>query len=572
MKQTFRLTASQTARAINLENMRAAALFIANPTGSPVVVRVGANDVPSLNSADHRVPANGFLLVPVDGTAFGAGFTDTTAISSPATSNLQTIATLIFLDDEEPLPSFGSASFQSLSLSDLTSGLVAFSGPVTSSVFDLGSWGGGLVYLAPDVASGQGFVIVEAASSAAPASWSPVGTWAFWPGVPSIIQIPRTLRFMRVRLVATTIAGEAAISGGYSVRGTIAEILSIGYTPFTNAFTKAFNVSAGTDGTFYLATAGLPSITVGVSWTTGTRTNVIAYAAASTAGPWRTIAFRDQSTTGLTYGSLVRTYGSLDQYTEIVLDELAGVNTTGTLTFTIPGVVETNDILQLIYAALGDTGQAVNTRQSIYHELEAIYSIALASIDSRLVTTNATLSTISTTLSTISTQLGTINTSIGTVNTSVQSVHTDLSTTIHNDLNTTIHGDLLVLTASQSRGDTPQSIGGVANGAFTNFGAWLVPGWYITSLYLSAFWNVGIAIQGSQISIATGTGVAAIQQIMSIYMPITGIAGSSYGLAPNWDLSSIRTAGFQIPAGHTNLWVMSNTAPMNVLVNIIQTP
>jgi len=453
MRAVYQLTPSQTSVIVQLQTFRAASLFVANPTGSPVAVRVGGTDVPSVNSASHIVPAQGYLLVPVDGTTFAAGFTDAAAITAPATSGLQTTASLMLLDIDEPLPAFGSASFQSLSLSELTSGLQTFSGPVTSSVFDLGSWGGALVYVAPGASSGQGLIVVEAADSVSPASWSPVGTWAFWPGLPAIIQAPRTLRYLRVRLVATTIPGEATITGGYSVRGTIAEILDAGYTPFSSSFSKTFNIGAGIDGAFYIVTAGLPAISVGVTFTTGARSELISYAAPSPSGPWRTIAFREQSTTGITNGSIFRTYGSLDQYTELVISNLGVTSTTGTISFTIPVNQDMNGIQQSIYAALGDVAQTVNTRQSIYHELEAIYSIALNSIDGRLSTivtddntrflqlgsidtrlvtinnnltlnTNPALATIATNTSTTATNVATVNTTLGTTNFSLAQIVT----------------------------------------------------------------------------------------------------------------------------------------------------
>ena len=550
MKSTERLTPNKTSVVINLNNFRAAMLYVQNPTGSAVLVRAGGTDVPSLASADYRVPANGFLLVAVDGTNFAATFADQLAVTAPATSNLQTVATIELLDADEKPPAFGSANFQSLSLSDLLP-LTAFSGVTTSTVFDLGAWGGAVVFVAPGSGSGQGVITVDVSASPT-GSFTTLGTWSFWPSIPATIMIPRTsARYMRVTLNATAIPGEPAISGSYGVRATLTELFDKGYLPSGASITKSYSLAPLGSVSYTLVTAGLPAVSIGLNNATGSNGELILEASSSATGPWRLVSFREQSLAGF-YNSIYRTVGNLDLFLRVSVLELSNVPMTGTVAFSIPEAPDENGILQSVYAALGDVGQPVNVGQSIYHLLARIDATA-TNINAGISTSNVILAAINTGLATTNSLLTTANSLANTANTSLSSIDTDTTS----------------LATALVRGESPTCFSAAiaAAGAWTNMGAFLVPGWYITHA-LATHVPFGPSAIGSTLFLATG---GAAFPVNVIYAQFAGEspAGSSMYTGQVYDYFSPRSAGFLIPVGHTNLWGLASAAAgtMHVMFN-----
>ena len=366
MRAAYTLTATSPTQTVQLQNFQAAKIFVENPTGSVLLIRSGGNDVPSSSTANHRVPAGSFLLVPSSGTQFALALDDPTSVSSPGRSNLMAVATVWFLSADEPDPSFGSAGFQTLSLSALTSGFVAYSGAVTSQTFDLGPWGGALVAVAPSSGSGQATVTVQNSDDGT--TWRTQGFLALWPGITTTIQVARLARYLRVSLAATTIVGEPAIAGSYSVRATLAEVTQTTWTAGTGAISKAYNVPNLSSRSFQFVTVGLDAVGLRLNNTSGNLAQMVWYTSPDLA-TWSLVAYREQSVAGF-YNSIYRSVGQLDTYLRVDILEIGNTGpVVGSLALFIQPEPDLTAPLQQIYSALGDPGQPTNANQSIYHNL-----------------------------------------------------------------------------------------------------------------------------------------------------------------------------------------------------------
>lgn len=370
MRATYRLNAASPQLPISIP-WTAVALFVANPTAAVVLVRVGGQDYPTPASADYRVPANSFLTIPVASTDFGVCFLDASALTDgTGLANLTTAATVTALDASERIPTFGAASFASLSLSDLTAGFVSYSGAQVIGSFDLNAWGGAIVTVLPDSTGGQGVVALTISDDGTTyRTWQ---TWAIWPGVPVNLTVPRTTRYLRVETNATAISGESAPTGRVHVRATLAEIFYLEYTPTGDGIVKSF-VIPGASGTqsYTFVTVGLRAISVAVDRNSGAATSmsVVIEASDLTSGPWKEVEVRTQLTS---FETVYRSVGNLGRFTRVTLVDASGLGgLNGTLTLSATPVESVTPIMEWVLRALGDNRQP-NSNQSIYHELDTI--------------------------------------------------------------------------------------------------------------------------------------------------------------------------------------------------------
>lgn len=391
MKKSFRLTSNRPAQSFDLD-FESSAIIVNNPTPSPIFVRLGAPDTPTELNADLVIPAGQSQTYPVTGFSFAATFGNATAIpsSSIARSGLYNFAIITFIDTNERLPTYGSASFLSLSISDLIP-ITSFVNQTVSTTIDLGAWGGCLIYVNPAGGSGQGVCQIQ--FSVDGVVWqSPVRAYAFWPGMPVIISVPRVARYCLVSLSPTTIVGEPSISGFYSVRATLSEIQQIGYSSASANITKAYTIPASGSQQWSFVTVGLPAISIAAVASTGTGASSAITLLVETSADntnWRNVTARQQA---MSIGTtLYRALGSIDNFMRVTIFEVGGAQQNGTLNLSLPPTPDTGAILNTIQQSLGDRNAPSNTNQDIYHELDTmrtwldnIYNIALNSIDGRL--------------------------------------------------------------------------------------------------------------------------------------------------------------------------------------------
>lgn len=434
MKTLFQLTPTKPQLSIGV-NYHVDVLYVDNPTSSPILVRVGAPQIPQFDNADYTVPALSAKTLPVQSQEFGVTFLDPNLLTVLASGNVTTTATIQVQTRDEPLPNFGAANYQSISVSELLQGYTALSGPFTTGVFDIGAWGGALVSLIPDSGSGQGVIDVQASDNGT--TFRSIGVWAFWPNVPVIIQIPRTVRRFRVIFNATAIPGEPAISGVYSVRATIAEIQAVEYNAGSAAFiTNAYAIGVGGTFTHTLCTVGLPALNVALLNTSGTRGQLAIYTGKSATGPWAFVAEREQSLAGAA-NSIFRSIGQLDLFTQVRVLDTGATGLTGSLTFTIPSQADLAGALNRIHASLGDPLQTPNVNQSIYHVLDTIrlqtdtVEATLTTISSQLTTANSNLAQINTSTAQINLNTDTLESLITTSNSNLSAINTDLDTMVN---------------------------------------------------------------------------------------------------------------------------------------------
>lgn len=606
MRKVFRLDTRSAYLQMDT-TFEVASMVVANPTASPIFIRVGAYDQPSSVNADIIVPAGESESFPVSGYAFAAAFGNVSAIPSqdiPQSGLFQT-AVIILLDDKEKTPTYGSASFLSLSTSPLTpnAAFVAYSGTTNSPVYDLGAWGGALILIAPDPASGQAIVTLSSSDTGASGSFKQIGQWAIWPNVPAVIQVPRAARYFGFSISTTGIVGEPNWTGNYSVRATLQEILAVAYTPTPSLFTWTFAAPhLGTDSRV-MCTIGFPAITIGMLVTSGAEGQFAIADSGSATGPWVTRLDNERFFSGALGTTFERTLGNPGPFCLLVVNQTdagsaGGCN--GSLVLSIRQSTDQSSVLEDIYKALGNYKQLTNTNQSIFHELQTIITddntrfLQLGSIDSRLSTVNTNLTTANTTLNSINSNIGatntalsgvninlttiitsltTINTSLGTINTSLGTINTSITTT--NTTLSTISTNIATLIAPLTRGATGSVVNGVTGGGiavFVDCGVVMIAGWYITHLQASA--AMAAATANTLIAVAYGTNVAATSVIYETYLSPTAVAGGVFmGVGPERTYTSIRSAGIVVPANNTHIWV-SSAAPFGcvVQVSLTQTP
>lgn len=552
----------------------AVAVMVSNMTASPVVLRIGSQEIPELAAADIVVPSASQGTYAVRGTLFGVGFADATlvdAIGDSVVSGLSGVCTVAFLDRNEITPQLGSVSFLSLSQSGLQP-FVAFASSALYGPYDLAPWGGLRVLVIADPGGGgQGICSIEVTDTPA-GTWKTYGQWAFWPGIPLSLSIPRVARYMRVRLSGASIAGDTAISGVAAIRTSLAEISDLDATPGTANFARSVTVGSLSSLSLIYVTTGLKSITARLNLSVGTRAELVIYTSSSPAGPWSLAAFREQSVSGF-YNSIVRTIGQLDAYLRLDVLDIAGGGLTGTMSNSIQQVPDQSAYLQNIFSALGDIGQPVNVNQSIYHELDTIRSIVnlIESVD---------LSGMATVLNLIKNQVDNIHvdtndmdvTQLTGINTKLNSIlGTDTSIlgalgsggTLHADL-ATLHTDLVKLLNALNNTESAFFITPVivTAGVWQNAGTLLTPGQYIAAIQIS--WQIGSPYStGFSIQFGYGTGAA----VTSGFFAHGG--QQPEGFSPQVSFDGPKHGGILIPAGQTNIWVQSTVAGTLINANVI---
>lgn len=557
MRKTFRLNTGTPSTSIDID-FEAVAVVVNNPTASPVFLRIGSPDIPTETNADLFIPSGESLSFPVSGYSFAATFGTATALpaTSVALSGLFTTCIITFLGAGETIPSYGSASFLTLSISELRA-ITAYAGVTTSPTFDIGAWGGALIYVNPGAASGQAVVAVNVSNTGLAGSFTPLGVYAIWPNVPSVITVPRVARYFQVILNATAIPGEAAISGSYSVRASLEEVQTLTYNPSGNTITKSYTMTAVQAVQYLFVVVGLPAVSIAAIATAGTgAASAITFLveASSDLINWRQVTARDQKmSAGVT---LYRALGNLDIFIRVSIFEIGGAAQNGTLYVSTPREVDTGYILNTIQQSLGDISAPTNTNQDIYHELDnirlnAISTVTnLATIITQLGAINVNLTTVNTNLVTIQGQLSTINTNITAVNTAIAASNVQL---------TSINTATATLQAAQTRSAitvTGQVAINVA--VYVNAGLLFVAGSYITWAQVTCRNVVANPLAAFVLQMAVGTAVAVTAQFYSqspAFYALPGAAGT-HGTCQPQDYGSIRSPGYIVPVGSTYLWVL----------------
>jgi hypothetical protein len=537
MKRSYLLTPAQPSLSAGTQ-FEPAWCSVSNPTGSPIVVRVGSPEIPTLSNADQTVPAGGTLTFAVAGREFGFAYADATLLAQRAAGNVNNRALVQFGTSDETPPTYGGANFQSLSLSEATSGLAAFTGVTTLPTFDLGAWGGLLISVIPNALSGQGVIAVNVSSDGL--AFRNLENYAFWPNIPVILTVPRVARFVQIILNQTAIVGEPAIGGFVSARFTLSEVQAFTYAPLGNALTRTVAIAANGSQQFTFVTTGLPAVSIAAISTVGSAAGTaltFLVEASSDNNQWRKVTDRTQRfSQGIT---LYRAMGNLDLFIRVTIFEVSGANPlNATLYVSVPPAPDLGYILNVIQQSLGDNGAPLNTNQDIYHELDSIRG-SLATYQPQL------------------NELPTMRASLS----SIQSSNTDIDAKI---------------VSIESR---------LGQGAVCYFGSGAVPNvntWFGTGVAINPFYKVAAITFGFTglsgtltgtpiIGLGQGTSGAMTQQ-WYICPPVfvqgagSGTIGTAY--APPMMAASIGGPGILIFSNSSQLWMYNgafNTLPTWVL-------
>lgn len=593
MLQQLELNGSNPSSSFTLE-YAAAFVQVENPTGSPILFRIGSREIPSLATANHIVPAASQVTFAVGGREFGVGFSSPALVAGQAAtlSGLSNRAILTFYGANEAVPNLGSISYQSLSLSQLTVA-TAYAGAGTVGLYDLGSWGGAIAFVSPAAGSGQAVLAASVSDDAI--TFYPIRTWTLWPNVPAILAIPRTMRYLLLQTNVTAFAGEPSVSGTISVRASISEIVQLSYNPSGNSLVRTFSLAANGSQQYSLLTIGLPAVSLAAIATAGTGASAattLLVEASSDNLNWRQVTFRTQRMSqGIT---LYRALGQLDLFLRVTVFEVGGISAlVGSVYFSIPSAPDLAAILNTIQQSLGDNSAPSNTNQDIYHELDTVRTLAAANLPSlptihadlvnvlaELVlmyggsslnaivaavnAVNSTDTTIATNTNTLTTQNSTLHSDLTTIDghlvsngTTEASINTGIST-----LNTTQTGaktDLDAMAAALTRSaKSPAAAGGVLAATQTNFGAQFTANDYITHVQMS-FADSGVGAGGVQLEMWIGGAGAAVQQIYDSFVNSAGGGTSVIHTGPEVDFTSTRTPGIFVGSNNF-MWVRSSRA------------
>lgn len=539
-RKQFRLNAANTAFPIDLDFM-ASHIAIDNPTASPVFVRIGAPDTPTEVNADIYVAAGASKSYPVHARSFAVAFGSASSLASPSTSGLFTTAIVTLYSEDEQLPAYGSASFLSLSISDLTSGLTAITNPTTvSTVFDIGAWGGAIIHVSLNAGSGQANVLIEISNSPS-SGFRTFQILSAWPLIPVTINMPRVARYFRVTITNAAIPAQPAVAGVYSVRATLEEIVEFAYQVTGSILSNAYNIANLSESSYILATSGLPSVSIAVRETGGTGLygQIIVETSTAVGGPWTFATTREQNiSSGGSSSSMYRTIGTLGPFTRVRLlnNGVAGA-IVGTIEFGIPTLQDLAGVLNDIYKTLGDVSQPVSVGQSLY---------------SLLLNWLPVLGTINTNTDGLETLVTSTNTILGSTNSLLASIATKLDTIIAQP-----NGGALTL---------PLQYNVAVAGAWQNIGAVLNVGWYIVSVKVN--YLIGAVAMSPTFLYQLGYGTAGA---------ITGGFYGGGGIQPEGAEGVLmyvgpKSGGLLIPAGQTNLWAFCSIAPVVLNLIIISRP
>lgn len=568
MRKRYRLNAANTYQTIALD-FDAVAMIVLNPTASPVLIRIGAPDIPDQTNADIIVASPYAQTYPVIGKTFGISLGNAALLTtggSAALSGLLSVAIVEFLDKSEIIPTFGAYSFQSLSIS-LLKDLTAFSNTTTTPTFDLGSWGGAIVYVVPTAGSGQGLIQLEV--SADQVTWLSGGNWAFWPNMPVAIQVSRRLRYFRISFGTAGIVGEPTIAGSYSVRATISEILSTQYLVIGASLTKSYVVGIAGTQSYTFLTTNMPAISVGIN-NTGVgatpRGQLIVEASQSAAGPWRLVAEREQSLATV-LNNVFRSFGAVDIYMRVSILDTGASGLTGTLTMSVTNEPDQTGYLQNILSALGDSKNTPLVNQNIYAELDAIrLQMLLAvndlngvilwltaidghvdAVESLINSSNILLAQINTNLTTSNTNLTSIIAALATVNGNLATVISNLSAISTTLLN--IRAD--TASASQVIGTLSGATG--AAGVWVNLGLVLPGNGFL--MELSCQVRVDGQLNPGTYQLAFGNNINPTQ---IIYVFGSGLYHTEVGPTEKYD--GPRSGGIPVNPASTNVWMLATAS------------
>jgi hypothetical protein len=449
-------------------------LVMYNNNPVPLYVRLGSPEIPTQRNYDIAVPPNYIMGISVDSNQFGFRL-GADNVTLALVSGVTVIEGLI----DEPPPALGGVPIQgaSLATSDLGGGVRSFAGATMLGIYNLTLWGGLLFNLFPSATTGQGVVQVDVSSDGI--AFTSYATYAFWQSIPFTLLMPRIGSFVRVTLNATAIIGEPAIAGSYTLRGTLAEITQLTYTPSSVSIVKNWNIGALGSQQFSFVTVGIPAVNIAGIALAGSGASTVIQALVETSDDltnWRQVTTRIQSMSiGIT---LARSMGNLGIFIRITIFEVGGLSgSVGNLYLSVSPAPDIGGILNTIQQALGDNDDPINNNQDIYHCLVHIEtwtgqgSVSVASIDTKMTTNNTMLGNINTntsnthndllaistqlsttnsntsliattnsTLSTINTSIGTTNTTLGTTNSSLSTINTSIGTTNTNltTINTSI--------------------------------------------------------------------------------------------------------------------------------------
>lgn len=500
-------------------------MSIDNPTGSPVLVRVGSPEIPNTSNADYTIPALGFKVLSVQGQLFGVAFTDAALISQIGAGNLTTRASVVLYSDGEIIPTFGAANYQSLSLADYFNGFGAYI-QGTTQFFDISPWGGILTAIIPDAASGQSIVDVQVSYDTVGFTVRSLGRWAIWPGTPAIINVPRTARYVRFQYLSTGIAGEPIISGLVTIRATIAEIQQISFNPGSNSIVKNYNVPSLSSQSFFFATHNIKAVSVGLNNATSADLGeVVFYASSGVTGPWRLVSFREQvlNNTGI-YASIYRNLGDLDNFLRVDILETGNSGPiTGTLELSQRSAPELSSILQQIYAALGDIGIGANANQNIFYQLDSIRVQITNNVNGWLFSLDTRVNNLATDITTMLTTLTTIATSIGGGLSGIISAMSSTVSTISSTAG-------LINSATSAINTAVGTINGIVATINTNIASMLTSmganlGSNIASMLTSMGASLGSNIAALATSVASNLG-ANVSSILTTSGLINSVAGA----------------------------------------------
>lgn len=513
-------------------------LVMYNNNPAPLYVRLGSPEIPNQKNYDIAVPPNYIMAISVNSNQFGFRLGDTGITTALLTGN----TVIEGMIDEAP-PALGGVPIQAASLAtaELTNGLQTFAGVTTLTTFNLSLWGGLLVYVSPDVGSGQGVIQINISSDGA--TWKAYRTASFWPNIPVSITVPRVATFVQIILNATAIVGEPAISGVVLVRAALTEIGQYTYNPTANALVKTYNLVGIASQQYTFVTAGLPAVSVAAIATTGsTSSAAITFLVEATSDlvNWRQVTARDQlMSQGVT---LYRALGNLDLFIRVTIFQLtAGQTGVGSVYMSIPFQADLGYILNTIQQSLGDKNAPSNTNQDIYHQLDTIRSTLV-------------------TYQTYQPNLAGIFTNTQNIDTEVQTLHTDL-----------IHASGL----ANASGTVPPGVGYVNLGVASNFPA----NCRVTSVRLLYSYPNLVGPPGGIIAynVALGTNAAAGVTIAQFALPVLGgFSGAVWNeFNPragqlDYQLAYPNTPGF-VNGTFQNVWVNSpNVAGMgNSAITVI---
>ncbi len=581
MRKEVRLTATRSYESVNLD-FPCAAISIENPTASPVYIRLGAPDIPTSTDADRVIPAAESRVIAASGQVFGLALANPTLLTGgqTMTGGLFTVANVVFLSDDEITPSFGNASFLSLSTSQLSNGAQSFAPAPPAFVYDLGPWGGAIFYFYPT--GGQTDIRLNVSNDGV--TWTPLGAYGLWPGFPTTITVPRIMRYVNLEIFSTGIVGEPNPAGTFYVRGSLAEITQLVYTPTGSSLLKTFALGAGVSIQYQFITAGMSSVSIAAVATAGTGASAamtFLVEASSDRVVWRQVTARTQRmSTGIT---LYRAMGNLDQYIRVTIFEVsltAALN--GSLYLSIPSDADLGSILNTIQQSIGDTGAPANTNQDVYHELDSMRLLditrnaSLVSIDTD--TTNidfytqqmnsrqttylpylAELPGIGTSGVSTATNTGntaasssTTATNTGNIKTDTASIASSASTVSSNT--TSVGTNIAILVNNQARGGN--AIAGAVN---VTAGVWaqvtsVATDSYIMSIQASLYQTPGAPAAGSM-KFALGTFVPAVRTLIC-YTYLYNAAAQTQG--PEILYFGPRTGGLIANAFLKDIWVFSD--------------